>query len=121
MEPGYCTTPGSNVVSDTIRSLYCGVATVFSVPADTFGGAVSTGAEAVTTVADTAGETVQTAFNNAAEVASPLNLAGAFLGLSVGGIGATVVVAGLGAFAVDQLVFAGAGTSSLARRMGRRR
>ena len=113
----YCTTPGTNWFAEVLRSAYCGVATVFSVPAETYGGAVEdvtdTFGGAVEDVTDFGGGAV----SDVADAANPLNLLGLGFGLSFGGLVAAVGVGTVGAFAVDQLVFAGAGTSNLLRRL----
>lgn len=110
---GYCTTQGSTWFGEVLRSGYCGAATLFGV---SVGG--------LTDIADTAGETVQgvasTAGETAQSVASPTNAFAGAAGFAVGGIGTTVALAGLGAFAIDQLVFGGVGTASLARRISSR-
>lgn len=118
----YCTTPAGNYFAEVLRSGYCGVAEVFGVGRDTAVGVTGNAASAADAVTGNAAGAADAVSGNAADAANPLNLFGLGAGVAGGGLVATAGLAAVGALAIDQVFFAGAGTASLARRVsGRRR
>lgn len=113
----YCGTPASGWFADLLRSGYCGVATVLSVPADAWVAIAGTAGETATGVASEAGDAAEGVTGNLADAASPLNLAGLGAGIGLGGTLAVVMTGLAAAVLVDQLAFGGAGTASAVRRV----
>lgn len=110
----YCATPGANWLAETLRAGYCGVAEVFGVGRDTAVGVTGNAVAGWDAVTENAATGAADVSDNLSEV----SLFGLGLGLSAGGIVATAAVAGVGAFAVDQLLLGGTYTRRIT---GRRR
>ena len=90
-------------------------ATIITGAQDTAASVVGSGASVITGAQDTAADIA----DDLANAANPANLFGLGTGVAVGGLLTASALAIAAAFATDQLVFGGAGTLALARRIRR--
>jgi hypothetical protein len=106
---------GQNVVGSIFTGAQDAIESVFLGAQNTLGGLGDDASAVVINAQDTIGGAVE-------EVANPLSLAGLGLGLGLGGTAVTIGAGLAAAFAADQLLAGGTGTTWLLRKVaGRRR
>jgi hypothetical protein len=104
-----------DAVVDVLSAPFEAAASVITGAQDTAASVASSGASVLTGAQDTAASVA----DSLSEAANPFNLAGLGTGFAVGGLLTATALGIAGAFAVDQLFFAGQGTLFLARKVAR--